>query len=153
MKVADFKGKPAVIADVNGSARSLYTAKDSNDAGRALAAAQNYAFSEICYVGKTSTFTYFLSSGQHPTGSYGDEKCISFNPASVKVEEHQMKAKNDPNKVTGTYWALTDGERVIRGFGNSVDSKATAGEALQVIKKYAFTDLCGVGGFYYYVRK
>lgn len=153
MRVADFKGKPSLVVDAGGSVRSLYVARNSAEANLALAAAKAHSLTDVCYAGKSVSFSYFLSSGSFPRGRYEGEKCFKFNPGAIVVAEQPIKSKSNPGKSSGTYWALMDGVKQIRGFGSTEEGKLTAYEALSIIKAYNFSELCSTGGFSYFIGK
>jgi hypothetical protein len=94
-----------------------------------------------------SGFALYLVSGKAPEGAIEGERCRVFDPQSINVEQKQIGSKQDPAKVTGSYWAITSGSQQLWAFRND---EARAREARVFIRSYGFTRLCSAGEFHYW---
>lgn len=110
--------------------RRMKTFPNRAEAERALAIIQHYRMNETCYVGRPGpSMEYLLVDGDAPSGSFGGEDCVSFNPTNLAVQR------------SGAQWALVDGSHSLLQFPNEDEAK----QARAIIVKYGFTRLCFVG--------
>jgi hypothetical protein len=148
--ISEFKDGWAVTDSANmNRALATFAHNRKSDAEQAMRIMQHYGMNEKYFVG-TSGLVFFLASGKAPEdpSPFPGEKCETFDPKNVTVEEKAITSKKDPNEVVGKYWALVDGKNQLWRFGND---SAMAGMARQVfIKQYGFTNKCNVGGFTYW---
>jgi hypothetical protein len=90
-----------------------------------------YGFSSQCFVGRPNAeMMYFLTDDGAPTGSFPQQDCIPFNPQTTTAEQIQGR------------WKVVDGSHWILDFSSNEED---AQKALQIIKKYNFTQICFVG--------
>ena len=95
-----------------------------------LSLLKKYGVTHLCYVGrKGHSLSYLLANGKAPLGAIKGEKCTPLNPDKVRLAE------------TKAGYALTSGETLIR----AIADKKEAETALDVIRKYGFTNACTVG--------
>lgn len=100
-------------------------------AQQALRVIQYYHLSEQCFVGRPNPpMQYFLVNGGAPTIAMPGEDNISFNLATVAAKQ-----------INGS-WKVVDGNNWLLDFGAHQDQ---AQQALAIIKKYSFTNICFVG--------
>ncbi len=108
-----------------------FGASEAN-AERAKAVIRHYGFDRICFVGRPDPpMMYFTVGGKAPTGGMPDEHAVPFDLSGVVAQE-----------AAGS-WIVTDGASRMLDFGAS---KAIAVHAVTIIKRYAFTHQCFVGG-------
>ena len=105
--------------------------RNYREALRSLQIIKHYKMDQICYIGRPfSSFKYLLSSGKAPSGSLPGEDCVSFNPQNLQV------------KHINNRWKIVDGNVWLFDFG---PSRNQAIQALNVIEKYGFREVCYVG--------
>lgn len=101
------------------------------DAKMAAEVLRHYRITQSCFVGRPDpSFTYLLASGEAPSGVIDGEDCLSFNPAELELVQADGR------------WKLAQGSRWLFDFG---DRREEAGEALEIIRQYGFTQSCFVG--------
>jgi hypothetical protein len=116
---------------VDGSHWILDFGSNQQNAQKALDLIKHYRFLSQCFVGRPiAEMTYFLTSEGAPTGSFAQQDCITFNPQTTTVQQ-----------IQGT-WKVVDGSHWILDFGSNEED---ARKALQIIKKYTFSQICFVG--------
>ena len=102
-----------------------------NEARMALRIIKHYRMNQSCFVGRPDpSFSYLLVGGHAPSGNFGGEDCVQFNPNTMEV------------KQIGGRWKIVDGSHWVFDFGNKEDE---ARLAFAIIKKYGFTRSCFVG--------
>jgi len=147
--VNEFKGGWGVMDGTNPTRAFFSCGQDRRaEAEQVLQVMQHYGMTEQQWIGKTG-MDIFLASGQAPEGSYPSEKCVSFDPQSLKVEQKNLMSKKNRDEVVRTYWALTDDRKTYRDFR---DDQEGAEKALEFIRSHGFTNKCYVGSFQYWRR-
>ncbi|MEY4065186.1 MAG: hypothetical protein RIR26_1394 [Pseudomonadota bacterium] len=121
-----------LIVDGN---HSMFAFDVQAEAQQALNILRSFNGTQSCFVGRPGpSMNYFLTTGgQAPTGWIAGEDCISFDPATVRVEDVN-NAGNHYRVVSGNMWMLDFG-----------DKRFEAGRALRVIRDMGFTKQCFVG--------
>lgn len=109
--------------------------KNEAEAQKAKSIFLYYKINQECFVGRPkSKFNYYLVNGQSPRGTMAGEDCLEFNPTLLDMKWIDNK------------WFIIErkgesGHRILE-FGNEgLECLA----ALNVIKKYGFTNICFVG--------
>jgi hypothetical protein len=116
---------------VDGSHWLFDFGNNKDEADKTLAIIKHYRMNRSCFVGRPHpSFSYMLVSGASPAGAFSGEDCVSFNPATITVQQ----IKGD--------WKVVDGKHWMFSFG---DNKEEAEQTLAIIKKYGFTQSCFVG--------
>lgn len=101
------------------------------NATKAAAIIKFYKMDSQCFVGRPNPpFQYWLVNGQAPVGKYAGEDCIPFNLNTVEVKQ-----------INGR-WKIVDGNNWLFDFNTS---QSQAQDALAIIKKYGFNNVCYVG--------
>ncbi len=101
------------------------------EADKAHRIIRHYGMNRSCFVGRPDpSFTYMLVNGNAPVGSFPGEDAVSFNPATIEVQQ-----------ISGR-WKIVDGSHWMFDFGAS---RAEAEQAYRIIKKYGFRYSCFVG--------
>ena len=118
----------------DGSQRIFDFGSDRVGAEQTVSLMRYYAIDSVCYIGKPgASFTYMLSGGGAPVGSFPGEDCIQFDPARVRVER------------VGTSWKIVEdlgrSQHWMFDFGDCEDE---ARQALDIIVEYGFTHSCFV---------
>ena len=104
-----------------------------DEAYQALRVIKYYRMNQSCFVGRPNpSFTYMLISSRAPAGSYRGEDCIGFNNANLSVVRAGRR----------NTWKLVDGSHWIVDFDYK---KAEAYQALKIVKKHKFSQVCYVG--------
>jgi len=121
-----------IIAD---GGHYLFSFSSRSAATKAKNIIKAYNGTKSCFVGRPGpSMNYILTAGdQAPQGYVQGEDCISFNPATVRVENVNGQG-NHYRIVSGNMWMLDFG-----------DKRFEAGRALRVIRDMGFTKQCFVG--------
>ena len=121
-----------IIAD---GGHYLFSFSSRSAATKARNIIKAYNGTKSCFVGRPGpSMNYILTAGdQAPQGYVQGEDCISFNPATVRVENVNGQG-NHYRIVSGNMWMLDFG-----------DKRFEAGRALRVIRDMGFTKQCFVG--------
>lgn len=121
-----------LIVDGGHSLFALDSRSEANTVKRIL---QVYGARKSCFVGRPGpSMNYILTAqDQAPQGYVQGEDCISFNPATVRVENVNGEGRHY-RIVSGNMWMLDFG-----------DKRFEAGRALRVIRDAGFTKQCFVG--------
>lgn len=97
---------------------------------RALQIIKFYKMDRSCFVGRPNpSFSYLLVGNSAPAGNMNGQDCIAFNPGAIEVKQ-----------IGGT-WKIVQGSMYMYDFGAK---KEEAVQAMDVIKKYGFTQQCFV---------
>jgi hypothetical protein len=110
--------------------RRLCKFTDGDQAARALKALRRYGMNEYCTVAH-SKLSYMLVSGEAPKGTVQGEKYVLFDPAGLRVEQHNGE------------WKLVSNKSCIFAFGSDEEA---ARQALQAIRHYGFNAKSSLGG-------
>ncbi|CAM1340432.1 hypothetical protein [Tenacibaculum amylolyticum] len=102
--------------------------RNPSDAKKAYLALKHYKLDRKCNVG--STFTYFLSGNNAPTGKLRGEDAIEFTPSKLQVKFVQKR------------WKIVEGNRYLFDFGSN---RNNANKAFAIIKKHGFDTVCYIG--------
>jgi hypothetical protein len=104
---------------------------NESEARKALQIIKNYRMNKQCFVGRPDpSMVYYLTNGAAPAGPMAGEDCIAFNPSNLEVKQVQGR------------WKIVEGSHYVLDFNTN---EAEARLALQLIKKYGFTNICYVG--------
>jgi len=132
-----FNPQQASIQNIGGSWKVVVGNMWMLDFGGNQAAAQkaldiirHYSFTSQCFVGRPNApMMYFLVSENAPQGQYVGQDCNSFNPNTISVQNINSRYKI----VDGNHWML-----------DFTTSQTNANNALDIIKKYGFDNICFV---------
>lgn len=130
--VVQAKNGKFIIVD---GAHYLFAFDSRAEANKSLSILKAYNGTKSCFVGRPGpSMNYFLSNGDSaPQGYFQGEDCISFNPATVRVENVNGQ---------GNHYRIVSGHMWMLDFG---DKRFEAGRALRVIRDLGFTKQCFVG--------
>lgn len=109
-----------------------------NEARRALDIIRFYAFDNHCFIGRPiPSLEYFLVRQSSPQGAMANENCRALWPANLRIESRDSR------------WWVTSEETVIASFAN----RSEARKAVELIRKYRFTNICRMGEEMMYFRR
>jgi hypothetical protein len=94
-------------------------------------------------------FSVFFVPAGSQVGALPAETCRSFDPATLRVENRPAPSKLDVSQPSKMIWAIMNGPSQLFGFGALPESEARANQALELIRRHGFRNLCHVGGFLY----
>lgn len=121
-----------IIAD---GSHYLFAFDSRTQATQSMNILKAYNGRKSCFVGRPGpSMNYFLTAADSaPQGYVQGEDCISFNPATVRVENVNGQ---------GRHYRIVSGDMWMLDFG---DKRFEAGRALRVIRDLGFTKQCFVG--------
>jgi hypothetical protein len=141
--VSEFKDGWAVVDSTNPDRAIVSFRKErKGNADLALKVIERYGMNQVC--NGQGSFVYYLVSDQAPQGSFPGENCKTFDPFTLTIESRPLLSKT--KEAVGTVWVIVNGQKHLWGFK---DNESGAREALAVIQRYGFTDLCYAGLVYY----
>ena len=109
--------------------RAVFMAfRNPTDAKKAFNVLRHYNMNKKCAIG--TSFNYFLSGNNAPSGGFKGEDALGFNPAKIQV------------KLINKRWKIVEGRRMLFDFGTN---RTQATQAFKVIKHYGFDTVCYVG--------
>ncbi len=116
---------------VQGDMWMLDFGASKENAVKAVQIIQHYKMDSQCFVGRPNApMQYYLVNGKAPVGPFPGEDAIPFNPKTTEAKQ-----------INGA-WKVVDGDHWMLDFGKS---EANANEAVSIIKKYEFNNICFVG--------
>lgn len=74
---------------------------------------------------------------------------MSFEAQALRVERRPTRVRPSSAATSGHVWTLMDGTHPLWGF---YSDEARAREALMAVRQQGLTNLCWVGGFFYWRR-
>ncbi|MGA2532600.1 MAG: hypothetical protein ABSG19_06130 [Candidatus Aminicenantales bacterium] len=147
--VKEFKNGWGVIDTASQPERAIaaFAASGRGNAVRALEIIRHYGITQKCVI--EPGFSVFLVPDGSQVGTLPAETCRSFNPAALRVENRPAPSKLDVPQPSKMVWAIMSGPSQLFGFGSLPESEARANQALELIRRHGFRNLCHVGGVLY----
>ena len=146
--IDEFKGGWAVKDSTNLTRAIHYCPQEKRgDCEKVLTLLQFYGINEQIYTAGNG-MTFYLASGNAPSGSYPGESCRAFNPQTLTIQQGTVIS----SKVTGTpdWEILENGKLFFRIMGNTGPSdEATARRIVDLIQQTGINNRCSLGGFTY----